>query len=152
MKEFNTIENILDFAIQQEQEAVDFYNVLAAKASSKDMQMVFKSFALEEIGHKARLTRIKGESGLHKWNTEAVADLKIADYITEKEPTDNMDYAEALILAMAKEKNAFRLYTKLADMAPSNELKAVFQSLAREESKHKLRFELEYDDYVLKDN
>ncbi|MFO7789650.1 MAG: ferritin family protein [Bacteroidota bacterium] len=151
MSKLNSIQEILDFAIEQEQEAVDFYNNLAKSAKTKDMQRIFKSFALEEIGHKARLTTIKKE-GIHDWENESVADLKIADYLTDIEPEPNMDYKDALILAMKKEKNAYRLYTNLAERAPNNELKEVFLSLASEESKHKLRFELEYDDYVLREN
>jgi len=31
-------------------------------------------------------------------------------------------------------------------------MKALFLSLAQEESKHKLRFEVEYDEYILREN
>ncbi|MEA3448792.1 MAG: ferritin family protein [Bacteroidota bacterium] len=151
MSKLNSIQEILDFAIEQEQEAVDFYNSLAETTKNKDMQKIFKSFALEEIGHKARLTKIMKE-GLHDWENESVADLKIADYLTDTEPSPNMDYKDALILAMKREKNAYKLYNNLAYRAPNNDLKEIFLSLASEESKHKLRFELEYDDYVLREN
>lgn len=63
-----------------------------------------------------------------------------------------MTYADALVLAMKKEKAAFKLYTTLSLRVDNIELKAVFQSLAVEESKHKLRFELEYDEYVMREN
>ncbi|MDA3910493.1 MAG: ferritin family protein [Bacteroidales bacterium] len=151
MSELNTIKSILDFAIKQEQEAVDFYTVLAEKSSSKDMQQVFLQFAKEEIGHKARLTRIRDEQ-IFDWKDSAVADLKLADYMTSVEASPNMDYQDALIVAMNKEKNAYNLYLKLAERAPNQELNTVFLSLANEESKHKLRFEREYDDFVLRDN
>jgi len=49
---------------------------------------------------------------------------------------------------MNKEKAAFKLYTRLAQRVNNPDLKIVFQSLAIEESKHKLRFELEYDNYL----
>ncbi|MGC9331543.1 MAG: ferritin family protein [Bacteroidales bacterium] len=151
MSKLNSIQEILDFAIEQEQEAVDFYNSLVKTAEIKDMQKIFKSFALEEIGHKARLTKIKNE-GIYNWKNESVADLKIADYLTDTEPSPDMDYKDALILAMQREKNAYKLYNKLAFRAPNNDLKEIFLSLASEESKHKLRLELEYDDYVLREN
>ena len=63
-----------------------------------------------------------------------------------------MDYQQALLLAMKKEKAAFKLYSALADRAPNAQLKDVFLGLAQEESKHKLRFEIEYDEYVLREN
>jgi rubrerythrin len=68
------------------------------------------------------------------------------------DPTPDMDYQDALVLAMNKEKAAFRLYMDLSEKANNEEMKQLFLSLAQEESKHKLRFELEYDENVLKDN
>jgi len=40
----------------------------------------------------------------------------------------------------------------LAGIVPNSNLKNIFLSLAQEEAKHKLRFEIEYDDYILKEN
>ena len=81
-----------------------------------------------------------------------VLDMKIAEYIVEEEPEPDLDYQHALILAMQREKQAFRLYTDLAELTDSSELKEVFLSLAQEEAKHKLRFEIEYEENVLQDN
>jgi len=81
-----------------------------------------------------------------------VTDLKIADYTVDIEPSPNMDYQSAIILAMKKEKAAFRLYTNLASKMQDPELRNMFMSLAQEEAKHKLRFEIEYDDEVMKEN
>jgi rubrerythrin len=50
---------------------------------------------------------------------------------------------------MKAEKAAFVLYTKLAEVTTDAGLQRVFRSLAQEEAKHKLRFEIEYDDNVL---
>ncbi len=63
-----------------------------------------------------------------------------------------MTYAEALILAMKKEKLAYKLYLDLAAAAGDGELADLFRSLAAEEARHKLRFEIEYDDVVLKED
>jgi rubrerythrin len=60
-----------------------------------------------------------------------------------------MTYQEALLFAMKSEKAAFIMYTKLAEVTDDSSLAKVFLSLAQEEAKHKLRFELEYDDHVL---
>ncbi len=151
MKEFKSINDILDFAINAEQEAVDFYNQLAENAKTEDMKYVFVDFAREEITHKARLTKIKSE-GLFKLELEDIGDLKIADYTVNVKPSPDMSYQEALVLAMSKEKAAFKLYSALAKKASDQTLRDVFISLAQEESKHKLRFEIEYDEYVLREN
>lgn len=151
MKNFDSIDDILDFAMKSEQEAVDFYSQLAGRMSNEQMKEVFREFAQEEVSHKARLQKIKDEK-LFDMQAEEVNDLKIADYVVNARPADDMEYADALILAMKKEKAAFKLYTKLAERTKHPELKQVFQALATEESKHKLRFELEYDEHVMREN
>jgi rubrerythrin len=151
MKDFNTINEILDFAMEEEQKAVEFYAELSQKAKNKDMKAVFQEFAREEVSHKVRLLKIK-EEGEFTFENFQVADLKISDYMVKTVVTPEMSYEEALLLAMNKEKAAFRLYLALSEKAPNNTLKQLFLSLAQEESKHKLRFEIEYDDHVLRDN
>jgi len=151
MKEFSNIDDILEFAIVQEQKAIDFYSELAKGARSKEMKEVFLEFAGEEMKHKRRLTKIR-EEGVFTMPKEKVADLKISDYVVSAEPKPDMTYEEALVIAMKREKSAFKLYMNLSERAPSEDLKNVFLSLAMEESKHKLRFELEYDEFVLREN
>ena len=76
----------------------------------------------------------------------------LADYVVDVEPHADMDYTDALITAMRKEKAAYRLYLELAATAEAEELANIFLSLAQEEARHKLRFEIEYDDVVLKED
>ena len=151
MKQFATSDEALEFAIQREQEAHDWYMNLAAVVQRSGMRGVFEQFAGEELGHKARLEGIKRDRSLLPAETR-VADLKIGDYLVEEEPTADMTYQSALILAMKKEKAAFKLYSDLAASIQDAGLRSMFQVLAQEEAKHKLRFETEYDDTVMKDN
>jgi len=151
MKEFKNIDEILVFAIEQEQKAVEFYTGLAKEANSEEMKKVFLEFAGEEIKHKQRLTRIR-EEGVFTMPKQQVADLKIGDYMVDVKASGKLSYEDTLVLAMKREKAAFKLYSALADRAPNDELKNIFETLAMEESRHKLRFELEYDDYVLREN
>jgi rubrerythrin len=151
MKEFKTVDDILDFAINAEQEAVNFYTRIAELSKNDQMKKVFLEFAQEEMKHKTRLIQIR-ENQSFELSGEKVKDLKISDYLVDVKPSPDMTYQDALILAMKKEKNAFRLYMRLSDEATVPELKSLFLSLAQEESKHKLRFELEYDEFILREN
>lgn len=150
MEEFKSMEDILDFAVQNEQEAVDFYTELARQARNEEMKKIFEQFAREEMGHKAKLLQLKA-TGQYALGREQVMDLKLSDYLVDVTPSPTMSYQEVLILAMKKEKNAFRLYMDLSRIAPALHLQELFMSLAQEESKHKLRFELEYDEFILKE-
>jgi len=151
MEKFNSLEDILNFAIKNEQEAVDFYLRLAKNAKGEEMKAVFEEFAQEEVKHKARLQKIKDE-GTFSFKKEEVLDLNISDYVVPTVPHPDMSYPEALTLAMAKEKAAFKLYMRLSSKVEDAGLQVVFLDLAQEESKHKLRFELEYDEFVMKEN
>ncbi len=151
MKEFRTVEDILDFAMNSEQEAVDFYNELAANANNEDMKRVFNQFAQEEIGHKAKIRKIK-EEGSYELPKDKIQDMKVSDYMVNVTPSSDMSYQDALVLAMNKEKAAFRLYMDLSQKTDNQKMKDLFLTLAQEESKHKLRFELEYDEHVLREN
>ena len=151
MKNFKDVNEILDVAIAAEEEAYDFYTKLASQSKSEAMRIVFEQFAGEEKGHKAKLLNIK-QTGAYTLSNEKVTDLKIADYTVDIEPRPNMSYQEALIVAMKKEKAAFRLYMDLSEIAPNADMKILFLTLAQEESRHKLRFEIEYDEFVLREN
>ena len=145
------LDEILNFAIQREQEAHDFYIDLAKKAERPGMGGLFTQFAREELGHKRKLEGIKKGTRSFSPAKQAV-DLKIGDYLVDVTPSGTLSYQDALIVAMKREKAAFQLYTDLAGQTDDAELKQLFDGLAREEANHKLRFEVEYDDVILTEN
>ena len=145
------IEEILDFAIGREQAAHDFYMDLAKRMDRPGMKEIFVQFANEELGHKAKLQRIKEGKTLLTPHGK-VMDLKIAEYLVDVDPEAHLDYQKALILAMKREKSSFRLYTDIAQSSEDSTIRETFLALAQEEAKHKLRFELEYDEVVLSEN
>lgn len=149
--EFRSVDDILDFAIAREEESYRFYQALAGRMERPWMQKVFDGFSQEESGHKAKLQAVK-KGQLLLSAKEKVLDLKMSDYLVPGEASGDMDYQEALIIAMKKEKAAFKLYTNLAERVGDAKLQAMFLGLAQEEAKHKLRFEVEYDEIILKEN
>lgn len=153
MERWETMDAALDFAIAREIESHDFYMDLASRMENDAMAEVFRGFAAEEDGHRRKLESVKsGQFGDVTPEDREVTDLRIADYVVDVRPTPDMDYGDALVLAMKKEKAAFRLYTDMAQNVRTEELRDLFAMLAQEEAKHKLRFELEYDSEVLTEN
>jgi len=146
--ELTTIDQILDYAISNEEKAAALYYDLAEKVERPGMREAFLHFAKEEEGHKARLLKIK-QGEIPAVSEEKVANLGITETLEKPETRPNMTYQEALLFAMKAEKAAFVLYTKLAEMTTDASLQRVFKNLAQEEAKHKLRFEIEYEDHVL---
>jgi rubrerythrin len=147
----NSVDEILNFAIQKEEEAAQFYADLAARAGQQSMREVFRDFSREEMEHKKKLMDVKSGGGI-RLNEKRVSDLKIGDSLVEVVPTSDLDFKQALIIAMKAEKAAFRLYTDLAATTDDANLKGLLILLAQEEARHKLRFEIEYEDNYLREN
>jgi rubrerythrin len=138
-----TAHELLDFAIDREQESHDFYVDLAGKAERPETKDLLTQLAKEELGHKKKLEAIKsGRRSLPA--ARDVRTLEISERLAEVEPSGELKYEDALILAMKREEAAFGLYTDLSKLAGDEELKRIFLALAQEEAKHKLRFEIEY--------
>ena len=148
---FDSVDAVLDYAIEKEEDAFQFYTELAGKMDKEYMKKIFVQFAKEEKGHKAKLQAVK-EGKLLVSAEKKVLDLKIGDNLVEVDLDAEIDYQQALIVAMKAEKAAYKLYNDLASSTDDDNLKAMFLSLAQEEAKHKLRFEVEYDDYILTEN
>ena len=147
-----SVDDILDFAILGEQSASEFYKDLAAKMDNKAMKEVFEEFARQELGHKAKLQKVRREGIPVLGPSKNVPDLKIADYLVDIEPKPDMTYVDAIIIAMKREKASFKLYTDLAAIVADENCRNLFLALAQEEANHKLRFELEYDEHVMQEN
>ncbi|MFO7652338.1 MAG: ferritin family protein [Candidatus Krumholzibacteriia bacterium] len=151
LKDWESVDDILDFAIEREREAAAFYTDAAARTGQDWARKIFEQFAREERGHEAKLQAVKeGERVLPARGK--IADMKMADYLADVDVGEAMNYQQILIVAMKREKAAFRLYTDLAERVDDPETRQLFRGLAMEEAKHKLRFEIEYDELILRDN
>ena len=152
MQNFSSLDEILDFAIKDEIRASNLYADLAKKSRNKEIKRVFEQFSQEELGHKKKLERMKfGDTAI--LTDDRVQDLRIGDYLVEVNTNrDDLSYQDALIVAMKEEKAAFMLYSELAERTDDDTAREVFLVLAKEEARHKLRFEIEYDEYILSEN
>jgi len=148
---FKSVQEILDFAIEKEEEARQFYLEWSTKLENKSLREQFVQFAGEENNHKEKLQRVKSGSTF-KPSPKQVTDLKIVDYLVDIVPTPDMDYQEALIVAMRREKASFKFYSDLAAMAGDEAMRETFLALAQEEAKHKLRLETWYEKDIYTEN
>ncbi len=145
---FQSVDEILDFAVEKEEEAYNFYTGWAKKLDTSPARSHFEDFAKEELKHRDKLLEVKRGQTL-KPSPQKVADLKIADYLVEVPPTPGMTYQRALTIAMQREKASFNLYNNLAALADDEGLRSTFLALAQEEAKHKLALETIYDEEIL---
>jgi rubrerythrin len=125
---------------------------LASRTKNDEIKKIFLEYAEEEMGHRKKLEDVlEGEDAL-EGNGSTTVDMKLSDYTVPVKLGESPSYQDILLFAMQQEKQAFRLYTDLATRVDKAEFKALFLALAQEEAKHKLRFEVEYDEVVLVEN
>mgnify|MGYP003588903555 CR=1 FL=1 len=151
--DFKSVEEIIDFAIEQEIAAQAFYTSLAGQEDRPSgTKQMFLDFVEEEKKHERLLKEIKsgavkpreGKGYAFKW----IEDIKRGDFVEEPEHRPGMPYNEILLLAIKREEKALKMYRELYREARSEDERDVFKILRQEEAKHKLSLEILYDDYM----
>ena len=143
-----TFEDIIEFAIKREEEAVKAYGDMADIAKTPGLKKLLLDFQEEEKNHKKLLQEVTKEK-IESLEIEDVTDLKISDYLIEEPPGADMNFQDLLILAAKKEQKAVDLYSNLERKVKEKELKKLFEFLIQQEKSHKLRLEEEYEKHVL---
>jgi rubrerythrin len=142
---------IIDFAIDGEKDAVKFYQDLQTKVKFTAQKAMLKELEDMEKGHIVILENIRSK-GFQNLEVKEIPDLQISNYVVDVLPAADMTYQDILIIAMKKEEQAKKLYTDLAANFPGTEMETLFLKLASEEASHKLKFETLYDEEILKEN
>ena len=150
---FDSLEAIVDFAIEKEKEAAQFYSGLAKEEAFSGSKDMFLDFAREEAKHQKLLHDFKSKGftqAMKDYKLKWIKDIKRSDYVVELEYRKGMAYNEILMLAMKREEKALKLYNDFLKQSDSPEAQKIFKMLCQEEAKHKLSLETMYDDYMAK--
>ena len=150
MANLDTAESVLRYAIGREVEANVFYNLLTQFVDDPQVRALCSELASEELEHKGLL-----ELELMKLGSVVkpfcAADIKNTvlprplDSMLEMVRVSQMDLEKVMLLAMEKEKTAFRLYMNLLASVNDADCRETVMNIAEEEARHKMSFELEYD-------
>ena len=83
---FKSIEDILDYAIGKEKEAVEFYTELSVLEIFSGARETFKEFAQQEVKHVELLENFsKGTANIEDYEFKWIPDLKRSDYMVDIE-------------------------------------------------------------------
>ncbi|MCK5205096.1 MAG: ferritin family protein, partial [Desulfobacterales bacterium] len=149
---FENLEDIIDFAIEKEREAAEFYQKISNDEEDfSGSKKMFEEFAAEEQKHEKILQEFKTEGitkSLEEYKLKWITDIKRSDYLVDLDYEQGMPYNEILLLAMKREEKALKLYNEFLEQADTDEGKKLFKVLCQEEAKHKLALETIYDDYM----
>jgi rubrerythrin len=148
---FETLGEIIDFAIEREKEAVQFYEDAAKEESMSGSIEMLKELAEEEHRHVRMLTELKSKGvvkSLDRYKLKWIPDMKRSNYVADVVFEKGMAYNDILRIAIKREEKALRLYNELLEKTEDAEAQKLFKVLCQEEAKHKLMFETMYDDYM----
>ena len=150
---FDSIEAIIDFAIQREREAQSTYYSYARETGRRSFSRLLLSMAEIEKEHERKLIALKqGKRITDLFTPPKTEDLGLTEMLVEVPFSPDMDYGDFLILVIRKEGEAEDLYRKLEGLTDSTEVKNTFRILADEERKHKDWAQERYDQDILKEN
>jgi rubrerythrin len=144
----SSIEEIINFAVDKEREAITFYEDMAKKAEDPVVKDAILSMADEERKHEKILLDLTPKK-IQFDRSSPEEDLKLSDYLVDMTFSKDSNYQELLIIAMKREEKSFGFYSELEQRAGDDASRKVFTLLKGEELKHKARLEKEYEKYVL---
>ncbi len=146
---WNSVEDVLRFAIRKEADAAAFYR-MAADRSNPAVKDTFKELAQMEEGHKKKLEEFDPKQ-IEKVQLKQTKGLGLAEMMEDVPFSSDMNYAELLRMAIKNEEKSEQLYTSTAKAVADSRLKKLLTMLAQEETGHKKRLEKIYDDEILEE-
>ena len=139
------LSDILDLAIQREEEAYDFYMDIYGVVDDQSVKNTLEFIAGEEKKHKAFLVNYReGNYGADALRMADSVDYKIAEYLEEPEIEENMSSQDVYLIAAHRESRSHQFYTELAGVHVDGDTKSMLLKMASEELKHKEKMEYLY--------
>jgi len=146
---FESFEEILQYAIDREREAAEFYEEASGQESFSGSREMLLQFAEEERHHQTILEDLDSHKDKIKdYKFEWIPDMKRSNYMVDMKYEKGMDYADLLRLAMKREEKALKLYNELMAKTEDPDHIQLFKMLCQEEAKHKRFLENLYDDFM----
>lgn len=146
---FESLEEILNYAIEKEKEAAEFYLEISRQEPFAGAKQTFEEFAAQERKHQALLEDFEGnKEKIASYELKWIPDMKRSDYMVDMVYEKGMHYTDILRLAMKREEKALLLYNEMQTKTQDEDYLRLFKILAQEEAKHKRALETMYDDYM----
>lgn len=147
----HSLQELIDFAIQEEIKADKLYTGLAARITDKGTCVMLKDMAAMEKGHAEKLKAFKSNKSAQP-DLARPQNLMLAEYMVDKALTDDSGIQEVMLFAIQCEKKAAQMYSDLAAVCNDASARAFLAGMAAEELRHKNSLEKSYDDNVFQEN
>ena len=150
MLEFQTVRDVMNFAISLERVSQEFYVELAGRVTDPAVHQFLLDMSREEAIHEEQLRSLL-ENGDEILSGE-VDPKEVQSYVQAMKIPDELDYKKAVKVARDKEKASQMLYLVLSNSVEPDYMKRLLLLLAKQEQKHKEFFVKEYDRICLSEN
>lgn len=139
---WGSVDEVLDYALGEEQKAVITYKAFARQAGTAELRRVFEGFVDEETAHFKKLLRMKKSASV-SLPGDGLSSLPRPK--GGKLPADQIVDAEgAYRFAIRAEKAAWELYWVFSEMAGDPKVRETFRMLAEEEKAHRVKLQEEW--------
>jgi len=142
MMNFQTVNDVLEFAVALEQASQKFYGRLAEQTQSTAVGHFLRKMVEEERLHEAQIRQLLAE-GSEILDNE-ISSEEMDRYIDAMNIPEPLDYKEAVKIARDKENASRMLYTILAGQVDQPEVADILSRLALQEQRHHAFFVQEY--------
>jgi rubrerythrin len=147
-----TIEEILQEAIQGEIESHQLYTGAVELVQAEEVKETLRQLAQEELGHKAILERMLTNPGsvrlrVRQFQQASIEDYHLGDHLVVEPLGPESTFQDVCIFASRKEQASYELYRDLAEQN-EGEIRDLFQAMAKEELTHKNLVEGWYEEVI----
>jgi len=139
------VSEVLDKAIQREEEAYQFYMDILNHIEDKSVKKAIEWVAGEEKKHKEFLVNYReGLYGSDSLRMSDVVHYKIAEHQEEPEIAKEMRREDVFLVASHRELKSYNFYNEMAELHPRGDTREMLIRIANEELKHKEKMEYLY--------
>ncbi|MDP4269470.1 MAG: ferritin family protein [Bacteroidota bacterium] len=131
---FDTISDVLRFAISEEQNAIRYYTQQAQSTTNYEKRTLWEQLATDEIRHKAILSNVREQELLGDKEINLIIDLDQTEIYHSEEVSD---LNEVIYEAIKAEEQACKMYLDLANITDNDHIKGVLITIASEEKAHR---------------
>ena len=139
------ISEVIDMAIQREEDAITFYKELNKKIHDPSIKDTIEWITGEEKKHKAFLEGYReGRQGPDALKMRKAINYRIAEHLEEPSTDAVNGGADVFLIASHRELKSYKFYSELAHLHPNGKLRETLLKMAGEELVHKEKMEYLY--------
>ena len=113
------MQDLINTAIQREEEAYEFYMDILNRVEDQSGRDTLEFIAGEEKKHRDFLVAYRdGDYGADALRMNDPVDFKIAEHLEEPKVEDEMHSKDIYLIAAHRELRAYNFYTELANLHP----------------------------------